>query len=195
MCIPGHTQTCIVTGHLKWKVYLGHNHSVFGSCKKNLGCKNKISIWHPPNRDCPRNTIHSKKFPNGPLECIWETFCDARYQPNVFLHANFISCKKLCCSGMFSRRWKHYLGLKMPAKSKFYLDPQFRWDCVTVWQCMWLTCDLCDAQLMEFPHVHAYIVTGHLKRKAVFGLWKWCVRITQKISEVSKLYLYLAPPK
>jgi len=91
-------------------------------------------------------------------ECIQETFCDARYQPNVFLHANFILCKKLCCLGTFSCRWKHYLGLKMPAKSKFYLDPWFCRDCVAVWQYMWLACDLCDAQLTEFPHMHAHIV-------------------------------------
>ena len=129
------------------------------------------------------------------FECVRETFCDVRYQPNVFLSANFISCKKLCCSGTFSRRWKHHLGLKTPAKSKFYSDPRFHRDCVTVWQCVWLACDLCDAQLTEFPHVHAHIVTGHPKRKAVFGLWKWCVRMTPKISEVSKPYLYLAPPK
>ena len=82
----------------------------------------------------------------------------------------------------------------MPAKSKFYSDPWFHWDCMTVWQCMWLACDLCDAQLTEFPHIHAHIVTGHLKRKAVFGSWKTvCLDHTKKFWGLKTISLFGTP--
>ena len=55
-----------------------------------------------------------------------------------FFRPNIILCEKLCCLVMFSHAWKCYLGLIMPANTKYDLDPWFRQDCMTVWRHVWL---------------------------------------------------------
>ena len=70
------------------------------------------------------------------LGCVRESFDVARYQPKEFLVKIWSCVKKPAVREQKQPRENVFWVVIMPANTRFYSDPRFPWDCVTVTACV-----------------------------------------------------------